>query len=361
MLKKGTVAIAMACVYGLLFGSCTHTSLPVEPVVKLDSSGKVTIAFEYTPLQNARIKPGFALFLLQQDVPVSYPVACKSEVVGDSLFIEPVFELGRGLSFQFQLYIGADTIRKNFNTLPARMEDKAYVQQVFPLTDKVPSNILMFHVVFSSPMQQDPKAFQHIFIYDEHGNQKHKIWREKSNWTQGGRHLVLMIHPGRIKHGIDYDAEGGPLFEQGKQYRLVIDTSLKDQYNRPLKQEGSKIFTITAADSRIPVFNYDTTKKINPGSKNPFLFEFSEGMDYGAMQIGFTLTDKGGKKTPGRIEPVTDKSWTFIPETLWAQGPYQLELNDYTTDFAGNHLVRKFEEASLEDMNKRHTLTFRIR
>jgi hypothetical protein len=218
----------------------------------------------------------------------------------------------------------------------------------------------MFHVVFSSPMQQDPKAFQHVYIYDEQGKQKHKIWREKSNWAEGGRHLVLMIHPGRIKQGIGYAAEGGPLFEAGKQYRLVVDTFLKDQYNRPLKQEGSKTFRVTAADSHIPVFKYDTAKKIASGSTDPFLFEFSEGMDYGAMQIGFNLIDNEGKKIAGTIDPLTDKSWKFTPDMPWTQGPYQLELNDYTTDFSGNHLVRKFEEARLEDMNKRYTLTFRI-
>jgi hypothetical protein len=275
MLKTGIQAALLGCIYILLFSSCTNAPSSATPVITLDTSGRVTITIKATDEQKARLQqPGFAIFLLDSGKPVSYPVACTSRIEGDNIVIEPVFELVRGLTFEFRLYNDKDTLRTIFNTLPLDQGGAITVQQVFPLTEKIPSNILMFHIVFSEPMQPDITAFRKVFIYDEQGKQKDRVWREKSNWSADGRHLVLMIHPGRIKRGIQYHDKDEPLFEPGKRYRLVIAESLMGMHNRLVRKDTVKTFEVIAADRNILYLKKTGTIRSKATRKllSPFIF-----------------------------------------------------------------------------------------
>lgn len=210
-----------------------------QPVLEFSGLGKVTIKVKLTAAQQKK-ETGtiFGLFLLHDGVAATDPVYCNVQREKDSLFITPASPLGIGSDFEFRLYQQEDTLRKQFAVnLPGDMPPIAEPAHIYPLSEKIPENILLFHVLFSEPMLEDIKAYTHVKILDEKGVEKPRVWREKSTWAQHGKHLVLMIHPGKIKRGIKHMEEDSALFEEGKTYTLVISNTLKDAWERPLEKE----------------------------------------------------------------------------------------------------------------------------
>ena len=208
-------------------------------------------------------------------------------------------------------------------------------------------------------MNEDFMAFKDILIVDEEGVEKKMVWREKSNWANDGKHLVLMVHPGRIKRGIDYMQQLGPLFEEGKKYTLIIPQSLKDKYGRPLGQEYKKTFTVSAPDRDIPVYKQSTFVAPQKNTKDTITLNFTEAIDYGTAYLGIGFFADDSKKVEGVVIPTnSDSQWGFVPTQKWQDKKYTITLNDYLADLASNHLTRKFEVEHLDSIAKRHTLKY---
>lgn len=298
------------------------------------------------------------LFIVNDNKPSPYSVTVKYWQEADTLYYTPKLKLGNGLEFEIQLYTSHDTLRKRFSTPSVVAGKKSGVENIYPLTDTVPDNILMFHVRFQTPMVEDPRAFKKIRLVDEKGEEKQKVWREKSNWTEDGRNLVLMIHPGRVKRGIEYVKEQAVLFEEGKSYTLIIPAEMKDKSGNSLAREYTKTFVVSRADREIPLFQ---NSKLTPPPKNtqePITLSFSEPIDYGTAQIGIAIFAADKKKLQGKLTALTDKKWFFIPKNPWKKGKYTIVINDYLTDLASNHFTQKFEVKHLDSLRNRRPLNF---
>lgn len=301
------------------------------------------------------------LFSINNNIVSPYAVTCNYVLQGDTLKLTPIAPLGRQLDFEVRVYIQNDTLKKHYTT-PAYIGNQPTpkVSNIYPLTDAIPTNILMFHVVFSTPMFEDDMAFRDILILDDKGNEKEKVWREKSSWANNGKHLVLMVHPGRIKKGIEYMDEYGVLFEVGKKYTIVVPQHLKDKYGKPLGKEYRKSFTVTAMDRNIPL--YQNEKLIIPkaNAKDSLILYFSEPIDYGTAQIGIEVTNAKNEKCLGSLTPISDNKWSFIPEINWEKGSYTLKLNDYVADLASNHFTRKFEVTHIDSIKNREAIKYKF-
>lgn len=350
----------------LLLVSCTPKEKMYAPAVEWARPGKPVIKTRLTKAQQKQFKKTgehiSGLFLLKDGKPVKDRVICTSNLEGDTLIVTPQFVLGNGLEFEYQVYDGGDTLRKRFGvTIPDALTELPVVEHIYPLSDKVPSNILLFHVLFSGAMQEDETAFTQIKILDDKGNEKRKVWREKAGWTREGKHLVLMIHPGRVKRGIDYLKEMGVLFEEGKTYTMVVSASLKDAHGRPMEKEFKKTFTVTAPDRVMPEVHTVQVLHAKKDSRETLTVHFNEAMDFGAMLIGMEVLDKDNKKVKGEISCTDDKSWSFVPEETWKPGSYILQLNTHAADLASNHLVRHFEEKDIEEMTRRESVRIPVK
>lgn len=334
----------------------TNVFVPVVKI-KLDSRQKNMIAekVEWETLSG--------LFSINNNVVSPYSVTCKYSVIDDTLAFAPVSPLGNGISFEIRVFGESDTLTKRYTTpVFAAKHVTPTVSNIYPLSAKVPSNILMFHVEFETPMNEGVMAFKDIAILDEKGEAKERVWREKSNWSNDGKHLVLMVHPGRIKRGIEYMKELGVLFEEGKQYTLVVPAHLKDKYGKPLGKEYKKTFTITAADRDIPVYAQSAFVSPQKNTKNAITLNFSEAIDYGTAQLGIEVFTAEGKKVEGTVASASnDSQWSFTPTQDWEDKSYTLALNDFLGDLASNHLTRKFEVEHIDSIAKRHTLTFEFK
>ena len=325
--------------------------------IKLDSRQKNLIA------KKAEWETISGLFSINNNEVSHYSVTCKYEVTGDTLAFTPVLPLGNGIAFEVRVFGKSDTLTKRYTTpMFAANHTTPTVSNIYPLAATVPSNILMFHVEFTTPMNEDVMTFKDIAILDENGVAKKRVWREKSNWSNDGKHLVLMVHPGRIKRGIEYMKELGVLFEEGKQYTLVVPTHLKDKYGKPLGKEYKKTFTIAAADRDIPVYQQSAFVSPQKDTKNAITLSFSEAIDYGTAQLGIEVFTAEGNKVDGVVTSTNnDSQWNFTPTQNWEDKTYTIALNDYLGDLASNHLTRKFEVEHLDSIAKRRTLKFEFK
>ena len=85
------------------------------------------------------------------------------------------------------------------------------VLMIYPSTDVLPANLLKFYLQFSRPMRETDAIFDHIRIIDDQGNVIEDPWRRAPLWSNDGTRLTLLIHPGRIKTGVNLNLDLGPL------------------------------------------------------------------------------------------------------------------------------------------------------
>lgn len=354
--------ILTACIGILFLQACTSKQQKVVFVVEHAETGMPTIKIPYAKntTEKAQWETIAGLFLLQNGKAATSPVACQYQYKTDTLYLQPMQPLAQGAEFEIQFIADGNTTTHRFS-IPQNAERNTVpqVEAIYPLTDTIPANILMFHVRFTTPMQEDVLAFKHIKLLDEKGREKNMVWREKSNWDDSGKHLVLMLHPGRVKRGINYFKNEGDLFEVGKKYTLVITQELKTTFGIALPNKYTKTFVVAKPDREIPAFN--TTKTTIPAaSSQPVTLNFNEAMDYGSMCIGVVVSDSKGKKILGKINPVNDSQYTFTPSQPWAKGLYTIQLLDYVSDLASNHLRRRFEEETLDSASQRQPVELNI-
>lgn len=320
---------------------------PVKPIItsKIPSSLLHSLKTNNNEVDVKKASNILSLYIIINDTVATNKIFGNYILKDDSLQFIPYFNLGYNLNFEAQLCIDGDTIKKRFSTPQAPVVTALPVQaiQIFPLTNKIPSNILLFHAIFSAPMNEDRMAFDKVQVLDETGKIKPKVWKEKSYWLDSAKHLVLMIHPGRIKRGIDYLKELGPVFEPGKKYTILLTTELKDQYGRPLQKEYRKTFTIIPPDRAIPKLLQTNFKKPKLNTQDPLQFCFSEPMDYGLVCTEIKVFNAHNQLVEGKFYPVNDMAWNFIPKQTWKNEQYTVEFNATIADLASNHLNRPFE------------------
>lgn len=368
MIKKIAPLCLVLLFMGGLLPSCKTKTTASTASITIDSTNaylpvikiKVNSTLKNLITKKTEWETIVGLFSINNNVVSPYAVTCNYNLQGDTLKLIPVLPLGNQLAFEVKVFTNNDTLKKRFTTpLYNTQQQKPAISGIYPLAPSIPTNILMFHITFATPMTEDELVFKDILILDDKGKEKQRVWREKASWTSDGKHLVLMVHPGRIKKGIKYMDDYGVLFEVGKKYTIVIPEHIKDSYGKPLGKEYRKTYTITAMDTIIPVYNSkNIVTKAN--TNNSISLKFSEPIDYGTAQLGIEIENGKNKKIEGKLEPNSDKAWTFTPTQNWQQGSYTIKLNDYVADLASNHLTRKFEMKHLDSMINREGLKFKF-
>lgn len=324
--------------------------IPTRPVITVESADlkfNGEISFEEG-------KKNLAVYLVNDKKAANIPLLGTYSQNRSMLKFVPQYDLGKGLEFEVQFYASKDTIRKRF-TIVTEKNNSTPLSEVtgfFPITDKIPANILLFYVQFSQLMTDEILAWKEVKILDDQGKERTMPWRNKSYWVNNTI-LVLMIHPAYVKRGIESFKENGELFTIGKQFTIVVTTGIKDALGRSIKKEFSKKFTIIEEDRKIPEIQYQnfTIPKVN--SKQALTLKFSEGMDYVSILTSVKLYNKEtGTALPGKMNyTANDSTWNFVPENKWQNTTYEVRFEKTVADFANNHLHRLFEIKDLSELN----------
>lgn len=290
-----------------------------------------------------------SMHLLIDGKPADLPVAVHYTVVGKNLQMTPANTLGYGLQFVVQYSVGGRLITKAYNTpVQPVPPTPVSIAAMYPASGDIPYNQLYFHIRFSRPMVQDPRAWRYVSVVNDRGDTLPNAWRQRSYWLDSGRLLVLMIHPGRVKSGIHYL---GPLFDSGKNYRICLQPGIKAVDGSQPATAYAQTYHVVSPDRQSPAVSISKDGLPQAGTTQPLILHCSEQMDYASVFDGVSITDDRGKPIALQIAPLTGtNNYVLMPTTAWVHSNYTLILKNAVYDLAGNRLDRLFEVTDAADV-----------
>ena len=221
-----------------------------------------------------------------------------------------------------------------------------YVDNVYPTSSELPMNQLKLYIEFSSPMQMG-KAYKYIKLYrmpDEKLETDAFISMAEELWDSNRQRLTLFFDPGRIKRGVQPNLQLGLPLVEGRRYKLVIKKEWLDINGAFLLNDFVKEFQVVNVDRKSP--NWKNWNIISPteGTREPLVIDFKESMDYGLLHSAIVIINGNQIKLPGTISlSDCEKKWYFKPVKTWSLENYEISINAWLEDLAGNNLKRKFD------------------
>ncbi len=323
---------------------------PLRPVLSVKLTELQSNILKEQGLEQA--KEILGLYLVNKGKRAALPVTGNYKIRGKRLYYQPKYTLGYGLTFTAVYHYRDGILKSEKYSTPSspRSQESVVVECAYPLADTIPYNTLYFHIRFSQPMLEDKYAYKHIKMLDEHGVERERAWRQKSFWLDGGKLLVLMIHPGRVKNGIHYES---PLFDSGKYYMLKVEATIKDALGNGISAPYTQKFFVKGEDRAIPQLNKYQLKQSSANTRQPIVLSFSEGMDNASVLDGVSVVNEKGNIVVCSIrEYVTDGVYQITPKEKWRKGNYTLVIEGDVYDFAGNRMNRPFEIKNAKEIEK---------
>lgn len=368
---------------GDLLSSEDNSASSVKPAIRFtqDNAGS-TIAevYDLDPwslaqlkeknLSNAEWAQIFAIYT-GESVPEDFqmPAMLGSYAIEENLIrFTPRFPLVAGLAYTAQFNASAFAektgkptdgekvhLRASYSMPKVEYSSATFITNIYPSADLLPSNQLKLYIHFSAPMSVG-EAYDHIRLFDDTGREVEKAFLrlEEELWDSERQRLTLWFDPGRIKRGLRPNEEMGAPLDEGKRYRLTIDSRWRDEKGTPLREEFEKRFQTARADRTAP--DYKEWKMISPeaGSSEPLTIVFAEAMDHALLESSIEVIDGDGNRVAGRVEIGNGETeWRLTPNTLWREGSYKIYIETRLEDRAGNSLHHLFDS----DMRKAQPAT----
>ena len=231
----------------------------------------------------------------------------------------------------------------------------AFVEHVYPTTDRLPENQLKFYLHFSAPMSHG-EAYRHIELLDEAGRPVELPFLELDQelWDVAGKHLTLLFDPGRVKRDLMPNRDVGPPLQEDRTYTLVIDRHWLDAEGNPLKADYRKSFHVAPPDRESPDLNTWRLTSPRGGTTESLTVAFPEPLDQSLLFRLMDVVEPTSRFVDGVI--AVDKQetrWRFTPARPWKPGRYYLSVGTSLEDLAGNSVGRPFEVESSKHAEER--------
>lgn len=283
----------------------------------------------------------------------------RYERVGDKLVFTPRHALLDGQRYRATLAGGA----ASDYLAPARVVvGVPSVLMIYPSTDVLPANQLKFYVHFSRPMRETSGIFDHVRIVDDQGKPVEDPWRRTQLWNADGTRLTLLIHPGRIKQGVNLNTDLGPVLEPNRKYTLEIDGKVRDADDVPLGKTHRKKFSTTKAERSFVLAEDWSMKEPKQGTREALTLSFPRPLDHALLQRMVSVVDQNKKPVAGRVSVGREeKSLAFVPSAPWQGQEYRVVVDPDLEDLAGNTPEQLFDvnNEAPETPPKPQTLRFR--
>ena len=220
--------------------------------------------------------------------------------------------------------------------------DRTAVESVYPTGEELPANLLKFYVYFSRSMRETADIFDHIHIVDQTlSRQVEEPWRRQQMWSDDGKRLTLLIHPGRIKKGVNLRQELGPVLRPDHRYTLVIDADLLDADGQPLAREHRKHFQALAEDGSRPALD---RAEITVAKDGVLYVDFKKRMDHALLARMIHVKNAEGAIVQGVGKVFQgERAWMFTPAKPWKHSRYTLIVDENLEDLSGNTPSRVFD------------------
>ncbi|MGI9542184.1 MAG: Ig-like domain-containing protein [Cyclobacteriaceae bacterium] len=243
----------------------------------------------------------------------------------------------------------------------ANNKAETLVEGIYPGTNELPSNVLRFYVHFSGPMgYENPYAY--LKLYNEMGVEILDPFVEVDQglWDETRTRLTVLVHPGRVKRGVGPNMTVGPVFEEGKSYKLFIDKEWKDINAQPLLDNYEQTYQIATAD-RVKVSTaLWRVQKPREGTLSPLQIHFGEALDHALARRMISINKADGLLVEGTVslDPM-QLIWLFKPANPWKAGDYRVIINTKLEDLAGNNLIGVFDRPTLSNADDNKAASFK--
>lgn len=235
------------------------------------------------------------------------------------------------------------------------------VVTIYPTTAEPPANLLKFYLHFSQPMRQTRAIFDHIDLLGPQGRPVEDPWRRTELWSEDGKRLTLLIHPGRIKQGIQLGTLLGPVLEPEQNYTLIVHATMLDANGRPLGQAFTKKFRTGRAERTLPLVKDWRVDAPSAATAEPVKITFPRPLDRALLDRMLIVKTDRGETVAGRIGVRSEETvWIFHPHLPWRNSPYIVVVDPRLEDLAGNNPGRLFDAAFTETEPVATTLEMRF-
>ena len=268
----------------------------------------------------------------------------KYERAGNEVTFTPRFPLSAGATYRASLKVaGATTALDHSIPMPAAKAPPRVVM-IYPTADVLPANHLRFYIYFDRPMRGGKELFKHLAILDDKGKEIDEPWLVDEIWDEENNCLILYIHPGRIKWGVELRELMGPVLYDKRSYTLVVRGEWTDLEGNKIGKDTIKKFRTTPEDRvRIELSDWKLAEPTR-GTREPVKLTLAKSVDYRSLQSGLTVTGAKGQTVAGAVAIGKDeKSWHFTPAQPWQAGPYRISVSPDLEDVAGNTPTRPFD------------------
>jgi hypothetical protein len=200
---------------------------------------------------------------------------------------------------------------------------------VQPSASEIPANLLRISIRFAA--QVEGPLLPRLSLQTADGRPIQQPFLEQELWSPNGKVLTFMMHPGRVKSGLQARAERGPILFAGHAVTLALD-------GRPIKQ-----WSVGPEDESGPVVSAWTMSSVSAGSTQPLVVALDGPID-GQDADYLAIADARDRRVAGRARLTNgENTWTFTPDAAWRAGKYKLVARGTLEDSAGNRLGSHFE------------------
>ena len=262
---------------------------------------------------------------------------------GEILF-KPRFGFDPMRPYRVVAHHGSIRLEEAFTIAGEIPAPRTRLEVIFPTGNQLPENLLKFYLYFDRPMREG-RSLDFIHLFHESGREVEIPFVETlpELWDPSGRRLTLILHPGRLKRGLEMRDRNGSTLKQNQLYRLRIDEEFLDREGLPLVMPVEKHFRVGPADRLVP--DPASWRLQVPPNHGPLLVHFGEPIDHALLANSLVVRDSSGQIVSGEISSSQeDQLWTFQPQELWNSGEYSLEVDSRLEDLAGNRVDGLFDQ-----------------
>jgi hypothetical protein len=192
-------------------------------------------------------------------------------------------------------------------------------------------------------MRGGKELFNLIELVDDKGNVIYDPWLREEIWDEENNCLIIYIHPGRIKWGIELRELLGPVLFEKRDYGLVIRGDLSDPKGNKIGKDVVKKFRTTPED-RVRIEVGDWKFSVPKAERDALTLTFPKAIDHRSLQRFLNVMDEKGNRVEGNISiGKEEKSWQFMPTRPWDMRSYHLDIDPRLEDVAGNTPARAFD------------------
>ena len=263
---------------------------------------------------------------------------------GNELTFTPRFPLSAGATYRASLKAGETRASLDYRVPMPAAKAPPRVVKIYPTADVLPANHLRFFIYFDRPMRGGKELFGRLALLDEKGKEIDAPWLDDEIWDEENNCLILYIHPGRIKWGVELRESMGPVLHEKQSYSLVVRGEWTDLDGNKLGKDTIKKYRTTSEDRvRIELGDWKLTAP-KAGTRDALTLTFPKSIDYRSLQTGLTVRNAKGQSVAGTIAiGKGETSWRFTPSQPWQAGAYQVNVSPDMEDVAGNTPARPFD------------------